>query len=308
MYLLRIISVQLVLRVFIFLLGFTGHQALAGGTWTALASGPPTGVNNCLLMSDGTVLAMDGGADVNKLTPDIHGSYINGRWTRLASMNDSRLFFSSDVLTNGNVFVAGGEYGDANHDEAELYDSLANTWTIVPGSEAPNFNYSDSPSELLPNGNVLESDSQSTYNFYNVVSNQMVSGGACGDMNEVCWVKLANGAIFGVDNYGDSAEHYVSSANEWVADAASTPSGFQDGDDSNYLLPSGHVFHVGSTTNTGFYTPGSTPTSAGTLVNGPNLPIVGSNQLTGGESPGAILVDGNILLDLAPNGGGANGG
>lgn len=223
-------------------------------------------------------------------------------------MNDSRLFFSSDVLTNGNVFVAGGEYGDANHDEAELYDSLANTWTIVPGSEAPNFNYSDSPSELLPNGNVLESDSQSTYNFYNVVSNQMVSGGACGDMNEVCWVKLANGAIFGVDNYGDSAEHYVSSANEWVADAASTPSGFQDGDDSNYLLPSGHVFHVGSTTNTGFYTPGSTPTSAGTLVNGPNLPIVGSNQLTGGESPGAILVDGNILLDLAPNGGGANGG
>jgi hypothetical protein len=126
-------------------------------------------------------------------------------------MNSSRLFFSSDVLTNGNVFVAGGEYGDANHYDAELYDSLANTWTIVPGSQAPNFNYSDSPSELLPNGNVLESDSQSTYYFYNVASNMMMYGGTCGDMNEVCWVKLANGSIFAVDNYGNGAEHFVSS-------------------------------------------------------------------------------------------------
>jgi len=43
----------------------------------------------------------------------------------------------------------------------------ANTWTIVPGSQSPNFNYSDSPAELLPNGNVLVSDSQSTFYIYN---------------------------------------------------------------------------------------------------------------------------------------------
>jgi hypothetical protein len=36
--------------------------------------------------------------------------------------------------------------------------------------------------------------------------------------------------------------------------------------------------------------------------------MVGTNQLMGGESPGAMLPDGNILLDLSPNGGGANGG
>lgn len=251
---------------------------------------------------------MNGAGQCVKLTPDIHGGYINGTWAVLPTMNSSRLFFSSDLLTNGNVFVAGGEYGDANHYDAELYDSLANTWTIVPGSQSPNFNYSDSPSEMLPNGNVLESDSQGTYYFYNVVSNMMIYGGTCGDMNEVCWVKLANGSIFGVDNYGDSAEHFVSSAGEWIQDAASTPSGFQDGDDTDYLLPNGQVFHVGSTTNTGFYTPGATPTSAGTLVNGPNLPIVGTNQLVGGESPGAVLSTGNVLLELAPNGGGASGG
>jgi len=283
-------------------------NAKASGTWTALASGPPVGVNNCLLLSDGTVLGMNGAGQCVKLTPDIHGSYINGTWTSLPTMNDSRLFFASDVLTNGNVFVAGGEYGDAGHYAAELYDSLANTWTIVPGSQAPNFGYSDSPSEMLPNGNLLVSDSQSTYNFYNTASNLMIHGGGCGDMNEVCWVKLANSNIFCVDNYGGGAEHFVPSANEWIVDATSTPSGAQGGDDENYLLPNGQVFHAGSVANSAFYTPGATPTSAGTLVNGPNFPIVGTNQLVAGESPGAILVNGNILMDLAPNGGGASGG
>ncbi len=292
----------------VFFLISSSHESRAVGTWTPLTTPPPTGVNNCLLLSDGTVLVMDGGADVNRLTPDIHGSYINGTWTRMASMNSTRLFFSSDVLTNGNVFIAGGEYGDANHYDAELYDSRANTWTIVPESQAPNFNYSDSPSEMLPNGNVLESDSQSTYYFYNVASNMMIYGGGCGDMNEVCWVKLANGSIFGVDNYGNGAVHYVSSSGEWITDATSTPSGAQGGDDANYLLPNGRVFHVGSTTNTAFYTPDATATNAGTLVNGPNLPMAGTNQLTAGESPGAMLADGNLLLELAPNGGGASGG
>jgi hypothetical protein len=280
----------------------------AAGTWTALNNAPPVGVNNCLLLSDGSVLGMNGAGQCVKLTPDIHGSYINGSWTTLMTMNSSRLFFSSVVLTNGNVFVAGGEYGDANHYDAELYDSQANTWTVVPGSQSPNFNYSDSPAELLPNGNVLVSDSQSTYYFYNAASNIMMFGGPCGDMNEVCWVKLGNGGIFGINNYGTAAEHFVSSSGVWIADASSTPSGAQGGDDANYLLPNGQVFHVGSTANTAFYTPGPTATSAGTLVNGPNLPVVGTNQLKAGESPGAMLANGNILLDLAPNGGGAAGG
>jgi Galactose oxidase, central domain len=281
---------------------------VTAGTWTPLTSGPPIGVNNCLLLSDGTVLAMNGGGQCAKLTPDIHGSYINGTWTVLETMNSSRLFFASDVLTNGNVFVAGGEYGDPNHWDAELYNLQANTWSVVPGSSMPNFNYSDSPSEMLTNGNLLVSDSQSTYNFYNVASNIMIPGGGCGDMNEVCWVKLVNGAIFGINNYGQAAEHFAPSVNQWIVDANSTPSGAQGGDDANYLLPNGKVFHVGSTTNTAFYTPGATQTSAGSLLNGPNLPIVGTTQLYAGESPGAMLPSGNILFDLAPNGGGASGG
>ncbi len=87
------------------------NMSEAVGAWTALAGSPPLGVNKCLLLSDGTVLGMNGAGQCVRLTPDIHGSYINGTWSVLATMNSSRLFFSSVVLTNGNVFVAGGEYG-----------------------------------------------------------------------------------------------------------------------------------------------------------------------------------------------------
>jgi hypothetical protein len=77
------------------LLLLTLDESKAAGTWTPLASSPPTGVNNCMLMSDGTVLGMNGDGGCVKLTPDIHGSYIHGTWTTLASMNNSRLFYSS---------------------------------------------------------------------------------------------------------------------------------------------------------------------------------------------------------------------
>src|SRR5580704_16077389 len=124
------------------------------GVWTALNNAPPSGLQMGLLMSDGTVICPDGGTDWYRLTPDIHGSYVNGTWTQIASMNYDRLFFSSDVVTNGNVYVAGGEYGGG---PAELYNYLANTWTVI---QPPTENFSDACSKILPNGNVLQSDSQ----------------------------------------------------------------------------------------------------------------------------------------------------
>ena len=83
------------------------------GTWTQFPHPAPSSVGLMLLLSDGTVMAQD--PDVSdswyRLTPDGHGSYVNGTWTALAPMHDTRLYFSSDVLKDGRVFVAGGEYG-----------------------------------------------------------------------------------------------------------------------------------------------------------------------------------------------------
>src|SRR5579859_1583897 len=94
-------------------------MAVAAGTWTPLASAPPAGINNCMLLSDGTVLGMNGGGGCVKLTPDSHGSYINGTWSTMSTMNQSRLFFASQLLTNGNLWIAGGEYGSGG--TSELY-------------------------------------------------------------------------------------------------------------------------------------------------------------------------------------------
>src|ERR1041384_7683639 len=81
-------------------------QINAQGTWMALSnSAPDPSGGLMLLLSDGTVLAKteSGGTDGigsiwNKLTPDIHGSYVNGIWSSIAAMHSTRLYFSSQML------------------------------------------------------------------------------------------------------------------------------------------------------------------------------------------------------------------
>src|SRR5262245_29774587 len=84
-------------------------------TWTQLANAAPEGVGTMLLLADGTVMANGAGANgVGKtwfrLTPDANGSYVNGTWTNLASMSLERLYYGSNVLPDGRVYVLGGEY------------------------------------------------------------------------------------------------------------------------------------------------------------------------------------------------------
>src|SRR5882724_2411186 len=73
-------------------------------TWTHLVRNPPAQVNTMLLLSDGTVMAArnNGSSTISsawyRLTPDAHGSYINGTWTTLASMHYTRLYYQTQVL------------------------------------------------------------------------------------------------------------------------------------------------------------------------------------------------------------------
>jgi hypothetical protein len=140
----------------------------AEGTWTALANSAPGGVETMLLLSDGTVMAQNGGGtDWYKLTPDSGGHYINGTWSTLASMHYSRLYYSSDVLKDGRVFVAGAEYGTGTTN-AEIYDPVGNSWSIVSipagiinknnginSSGGNTEGFVDSDSVILNNGKVL---------------------------------------------------------------------------------------------------------------------------------------------------------
>ena len=79
------------------------------------------------------------GAAAKLLTaPDLFKEqcYVNGTWTTLASSPHTRLYYPAEVLKDGRVFVAGGEYGTGGP-FAEVYNPQTNSWSnATPGALA----------------------------------------------------------------------------------------------------------------------------------------------------------------------------
>jgi len=254
-----------------------------------------------LLLPDGTVMAADGGNSWFRLTPDLNGNYVNGSWTTLASMHDSRLYYSSQVLRDGRVFVAGGEYG-TGHDSAEVYDPATNTWTYAPVSGQ---GFSDSISKLLPNGNVLIAPVVPSQPGLTVIYDPAANAWLAGPtlfrgtyQDEASWVKLADDSILTVDPFGVNSERYIPALNRWVNDA-NVPVALYDSVSSEIgpgmLLADGRAFFFGSTGHTAYYTPNST-TNAGVWVAGPDIP----NGQGTPDAPAANLINGKILVAVSP--------
>jgi len=70
--------------------------------------------------------------DWYKLTPDNTGSYVNGTWTQVASLQAGYVpdDFASAVLADGRVVITGGEYNNGVFTLTNLgavYDPIANT-------------------------------------------------------------------------------------------------------------------------------------------------------------------------------------
>ena len=127
--------------------------ATAAGAWSPLVRNAPGSIGLMMLLSDGTVICMNSNTSnaCYRLTPDSQGSYVNGTWTTLAPMISTRLYYSSQILKDGRIFVAGGEYGTGKT-LGETYNPLTNTWTAAP---VPGHTFSDANSEILPDGRVL---------------------------------------------------------------------------------------------------------------------------------------------------------
>lgn len=289
------------------------------GTWTRLAHDPPAAINLMLLLPDGTVIACNqNGSTIGKawykLTPDSQGSYINGTWTTLASMHDTRLYFQSQVLKDGRVYVSGGEYGTGGP-KAEIYDPLTNVWTqlTIPSSlwNPSTDDFYDCNSEILPDGSVLLMPvfphTPGRAIKYNPATNTWSSGGTLFRgtwQDEATWSKLPDDTIitldpFGSNTYGNSpSERYNPATNTWINDAVSPVNlydafGFEIG--GSLLLPNGKVFFLGSNGNTAIYTPSGT-TSPGAWVAGPVIP--GNHGVPDG--PCAMMVNGKILCAVSP--------
>ena len=125
-------------------------QERSPASWTPLANLPPGGsVINMLLLTDGSVITQSGDDAQHwfKLTPDARGSYVNGTWATLAPMSFPRLYFTTNVLQDGRVWLLGGEYTGPYFDpniapSGEIYDPVKNTWSPItpyPNEPGPKF-------------------------------------------------------------------------------------------------------------------------------------------------------------------------
>ena len=289
---------------------FYSSQSNAQGTWTQIAKTAPHGNGGTmLLLSDGTVIAKSksggpsGGSGTiwDKLTPDIHGSYINGTWTSIAPMNYDRLYFSSQVLKDGRVYIAGGEYG-AGKIYSETYDPLTNKWTMCPSTGKT---ISDASSEILPDGRVLQAFVTSPYtstDIYDPITNKYTVGpNSSGAYDEASWVKLPDNSILFVDVVSKKSERYIPSLNKFIADATlpvSLYDTYGDETGAGFMLPNGKAFFIGDVGNTAIYTPSGT-TSPGTWVAGANIPDASAN-LGAPDAAAAMMVNGKILCALSP--------
>ena len=293
------------------------RQMIAEGTWTALANTAPGGVETMLLLPDGTVMAQNGGGTGwYKLTPDSTGSYVSGTWTNLQSMHYPRLYYSSDVLPDGRVFVAGAEYGTGTTN-AEIYNPESDSCspvsipsgiinennTVDPIHHNNSAGFIDSGSALLSNGKILITPVAAANGGETVTYDPVANtwGAAYlqngGNEDEACLVKLPDDSILVVDSGGTTSERYLPSSNTWVNDS-NVPVALYDSygteQGPGLMLPNGKVFFIGSTPNTAIYTP-SGSASPGSWTVGPSMGTLGAP-----DAPAAMMNNGKILCALSP--------
>ena len=118
----------------------------AAANWARLANLAPAGAGVMLQLTDGTIMIQnDSTQNWMRLTPDVHGSYINGSWTAnpIHPMSFARLYFASQVLPDGRVWILGGEYTGPFLDPniaptGEIWDPVTNSWSaIAPYPDRP---------------------------------------------------------------------------------------------------------------------------------------------------------------------------
>ena len=232
----------------------TAHAApaSAAGTWekapaSASNGGPAFGL---WLLTDGRVLSH--GNALNNwviLTPDSSGSYANGTWKTVASSAFARGGAQEHVLKDGRFFEAGGEFlyqwpahdgvaactptagascanppgGSALFKNVEIYDPVANTWTIEPDGL---YDIGATGSATLGDGRILDSTRVSNATqIYDPSTNTWKRRGT----SEVRirrrgpWASLQNGGVLAVAP--KPASIYDPAASSWVATGA-LPAGF----------------------------------------------------------------------------------
>ena len=278
------------------------------GTWTKLTNSPGFNASTMLLLTDGSVMCQQsGGVKWSKLTPDDSGSYVNGTWTPLAPMINTRLYYASAVLRDGRVIVCGGEYSNAGSEtnKCEIYDPVADTWTAV-SPPAGWTNVGDAAACLLPDGRLLMGYYQGTKTaIYDPVAGSWSAGPDKGDSaSEETWTLLGDGTVLTVQcSNTPFAEKYLPSTNKWVK-AGKLPVNIVENSSLEIgpavRLPDGRAFCVGATNHTALYTPPATPSQPGNWAAGPDFPNISGKTIGAKDAPGCLLPNGRVLIVGGP--------
>jgi hypothetical protein len=243
------------------------------------------------------------------LTPDNSGSYVNGTWSQAASLpvGYSPLYFASAVLPDGRVIVEGGEYNFGispltSTTLGAIYSPLSDEWTPVqppPGWCC----ISDGQSVVLANGQFMLANAyreqQALLNATTLTWTPTGTGKA--DINdEEGWTLLPNMQVLTVDaRNGTNSELYVPASGKWQS-AGSTivplSAGLEMG--PAVLRPDGTVFAAGANEHTAIYN-----SFTGNWSAGPDFPVSPQGQLSIGDGPAALLINGNVLCAASSSAG-----
>lgn len=294
-----------------------------GQTLQTLVNQPPDGAGIGLLLTDGTVMFQGNGcSDWWKLSPDISGSYVKGKWKQAASLPSgySPLYFASAVLADGRVVIEGGEYSNCGGqftltNQGAIYDPKADKWTMLKPPKGWKYT-GEPPSVVLPDGRYLlanKLDKRLAALDPKTLKWTAMSSAGKSDFNaEEGWTLLPDGSVltFDVKNAPHS-EIYDPAAQKW-ASAGSTivdlhsphqggciPYGGGCYDPPGevgpgILRPDGTVLASGSASNNGTG-PGHTAiydTATGKWTVGPDFP----NGDNAGDSFAALLPNGRPLI------------
>jgi hypothetical protein len=288
-----------------------------------LKNQPPDGAQLTFQLTDGTVLAQGyKDSDFWVLTPDNTGSYVNGTWKQVGSLQSgySPSANASQVLADGRVLFEGGEYNFGSFALTNLgavYDPIAQTWTPVKPPKGWK-NIGDSPSVVLPDGTFLLGDKLNKKDAEldpTTMKWTEVSHKGKNDFNaEEGWTLMPDGTVLTYDvKDHPQSEDYNPAAGKWSS-LGSTVVNLQAPDCSgncclNYpphnkcyyppgevgpgvLMPNGTVFATGASDSdqaghTAVYTPGSGWAAAPDFPNGD---AAGDNFIT-------LLTNGDAMVE-----------
>jgi len=275
--------------------------------WHTLKHPPTFLTDTALQLTDGTVMVHEYlSPNWWRLTPNNKGSYLNGTWSKLASMpsNYGPLYFASAVLIDGRVIVEGGEYNCCGGSEVALgaiYDPVKDKWTNVnPPSGWSDIG--DSPGIVLPNGTFMlgQNISEATAFFNAKTLNWTLKGtGKADTFSEEGWELLPNGTVLTVDTQNtDNSERFIPKTSKWVTAGStivdlSINAGLEIG--PALLRPQGNVFATGGNSSGAGHT-ALYDTATAKWAAGPDFP--NGNDMA--DAPAAVLPDGNVLCEVSP--------